>query len=109
MSAGSRPFDPPLAVHQHGCRLVYENVGSMPVLGTCVDSVGATTTSMEHRLSAAAGLFYKHRHIFVSKATMKEKLQAWRRAPSTSAAFGSSTWHLNQTVLRRGRSWELEH
>ena len=109
MAAGGKPLDPPLTVHQHGCQLAYESVGSLPVLGTCIDTRGATTTNMEHRLSAGAGLFYKHRQLFVSKATMKDKLHAWRRAPSTAAAFGASTWHLNQSVLRRVRSWELDH
>ena len=80
----------------------------MMVLGSLMDTVGSTETSVNFRLEKGERLFGKYRKFLTGHGPINEKLLAWSCAPVSAASFGSSTWHLTNGMLHRIKTWETE-
>ncbi|CAK0844380.1 unnamed protein product [Prorocentrum cordatum] len=85
----------------------YQIVETTEVLGVMISHEGDTTTSVDHRLGKAVGKYLSNAGTYKAKGSIASEMRAWFTGPATSAAHGSSTWHLAQNVVVRLRRCEL--
>ena len=77
------------------------------VLGVCPDAYGSTDASLSHCLTHGTACFWSLARELQGRATLREKVDAWRASPVATTLHGCSSWAVSKHVVARIRRWEL--
>ncbi|CAK0878331.1 unnamed protein product, partial [Prorocentrum cordatum] len=76
---------------------------------TAFDSMPRESTfDAMRRRGVRPGLFYKNKVALQTPGNLLERIRAWRTLCGASVTHGACNWHLDQRVLKRLRTWELQ-
>ena len=89
------------------CKLTV--VRDMLVLGTKVDNLGTASAGPDHRFALATKSFWSLKKNVVSGVSIKVKMDALARIPSSVLAFDAGNWIIDKDVLIRAKRWEYSN
>ena len=88
--------------------VLHTAVQQMEVLGTMLDTVGCTETSMMHRRKQAERNFWRNSRVLLRPGDRVAKFRAWTQTSGASAIHDVVSWNISRGILHDLRTWELK-
>ena len=89
--------------------LTFKEVTKLKVLGSVLDHIGSTLTSVENRLAIATKMAFKDMQKCTSLGNWGLEMQKWQKEIQPIAMHGCRSWEVTAVIIQRLRRWELVH
>eukprot|EP00973_Karenia_brevis_P011065 1497627-Karenia_brevis.AAC.1 len=90
-------------------QLIVPSVSGMLVLGTWLESNGATKPSYEHREAQAEKAFWTEKDILMSKSiSLFKRFKKYSDTIASRVLHGSGSWAWSQSLCQAASTWEAK-